>query len=150
MLRFQQVCGPVMAKGVEDTTFYRFHRLVALNEVGGDPTTLERPDPAALHVWAEEQLERAPCGLAALSTHDTKRDEDVRARLLAAAEDTATWQALWSRVEAAAGEHRRRCPDGIPAHADPGRCLAADARAAECLPGQGCARGEDAHHLERP
>lgn len=105
MLRFQQVCGPVMAKGVEDTTFYRFHRLAALNEVGGDPAALERPDPAAMHRWAEDQLEHSPLGLTALSTHDTKRDEDVRARLLAAAEDIATWQALWTLVEAAAGAH---------------------------------------------
>ncbi len=105
MVRFQQVCGPVMAKGVEDTTFYRFHRLTALNEVGGDPAALEGPDPAALHLWAEAQLDSWPDGLTTLSTHDTKRDEDVRARLLAAAEDVIGWRALWSLVEAAAGEH---------------------------------------------
>ncbi len=45
VVRFQQVCGPVMAKGVEDTTFYRWHRMVALNEVGGDPLTLDSPGP---------------------------------------------------------------------------------------------------------
>ena len=49
VVRFQQVCGPVMAKGIEDTTFYRWHRLIALNEVGGDPAPLDdtRPGPAA-------------------------------------------------------------------------------------------------------
>ena len=45
VVRFQQVCGPAMAKGVEDTTFYRYHRLIALNEVGGDPGALETPGP---------------------------------------------------------------------------------------------------------
>ena len=55
VVRFQQVCGPVMAKGVEDTTFYRCNRLVALNEVGGDPGALDDPGPDRLHAWAAYQ-----------------------------------------------------------------------------------------------
>ncbi len=77
VVRFQQVCGPVMAKGVEDTTFYRWHRMVALNEVGGDPLAMEAADPDLLHTWAEEQAGSHPTGMTALSTHDTKRNEDA-------------------------------------------------------------------------
>ncbi|MDX6326543.1 MAG: (1-_4)-alpha-D-glucan 1-alpha-D-glucosylmutase, partial [Nocardioidaceae bacterium] len=105
VVRFQQVCGPVMAKGVEDTTFYRFHRLVALNEVGGDPDALEHPTVDALHAWAEAQSTSFPAGMTTLSTHDTKRSEDVRARLLAAAEDVDGWRRVWSVVRAAATHH---------------------------------------------
>jgi (1->4)-alpha-D-glucan 1-alpha-D-glucosylmutase len=105
VLRFQQVCGPAMAKGVEDTTFYRFHRLIALNEVGGDPGALDTPGPDRLHAWAAYQHAHHPRGLTTLSTHDTKRSEDVRARLLALAGDPVAWQRLWSQVSARAAEH---------------------------------------------
>jgi (1->4)-alpha-D-glucan 1-alpha-D-glucosylmutase len=75
--RFQQTSGPVMAKGVEDTAFYRYARLTSLNEVGGDPatfgTTLER--------FHAETSYSSPTSMVASSTHDTKRSEDVRARL---------------------------------------------------------------------
>ncbi|MGI8700568.1 MAG: malto-oligosyltrehalose synthase [Nocardioidaceae bacterium] len=98
VVRFQQVCGPVMAKGVEDTTFYRWHRMVALNEVGGDPLALDRADTGELHAWARQQAAAHPLGMTSLSTHDTKRNEDVRARLLAAAEDSAGWRACWEAV----------------------------------------------------
>ncbi len=91
-VRLQQTWGPVMAKGIEDTTFYRWHRLVALNEVGGDPTVLETADPEALHDWASAQQEQWPFGMTTLSTHDTKRSEDVRARLLAVAADPLSWR----------------------------------------------------------
>jgi (1->4)-alpha-D-glucan 1-alpha-D-glucosylmutase len=102
VIRFQQVCGPVMAKGIEDTTFYRFNRFIALNEVGGDPDTLLHPSVDALHDWARSQIEDHPGGMTTLSTHDTKRDEDVRARLLAAAADIETWTATWALVRAEA------------------------------------------------
>jgi len=92
VMRFQQTCGPVMAKGVEDTTFYRWHRLVALNEVGGDPAALAKASPDALHAWASEQQASWPRGMTTLSTHDTKRGEDVRARLLAAAQNPRVWE----------------------------------------------------------
>ena len=90
-VRLQQTWGPVMAKGIEDTAFYRWHRLVALNEVGGDPEMLERAAPEPMHAWAEHQHKHWPRGMTALSTHDTKRSEDVRARLLALAGDAESW-----------------------------------------------------------
>lgn len=96
VVRFQQVCGPVMAKGIEDTAFYRWHRFVALNEVGGDPAALERPGDGPLADWAARQQRDHPFGLTALSTHDTKRDEDARARLLAAGEDVRSWSHAWT------------------------------------------------------
>ena len=105
VVRFQQVCGPVMAKGVEDTTFYRYNRLLALNEVGGDPGALTAGGPDRLHGWAEHQQGAFPLGLTALSTHDTKRSEDLRARLLALASDAARWRALWEPVRTLAARH---------------------------------------------
>jgi (1->4)-alpha-D-glucan 1-alpha-D-glucosylmutase len=98
VVRFQQTTGPVMAKGVEDTAFYRWHRLIALNEVGGDPTVLDRPTPYPLYAWASHQQQHHPRGLTTLSTHDTKRSEDVRARLLALAGDLDSWDRVWTRV----------------------------------------------------
>ncbi|MGZ4429219.1 MAG: malto-oligosyltrehalose synthase [Nocardioidaceae bacterium] len=92
-VRFQQTWGPVMAKGIEDTTYYRWHRLVALNEVGGDPGLLEDAAPELLHDWARHQQRHRPLGMVGLSTHDTKRSEDVRARILAVAADAETWTA---------------------------------------------------------
>ncbi|HEY3613733.1 MAG TPA: malto-oligosyltrehalose synthase [Gaiellales bacterium] len=105
VVRFQQVCGPVMAKGIEDTTFYRWHRLIALDEVGGDPRSLDAPDADLLHAWAGGQAERFPRGMTTLSTHDTKRSEDVRARLLAVAEDLDGWDACWEAVRRHAAEY---------------------------------------------
>ncbi len=102
VIRFQQVCGPVMAKGVEDTTFYRFNEMLALNEVGGDPGALAEPSVDALHAWADRQSLRWPAGMTTLSTHDTKRGEDVRAVLFAAAEDVDGWRGVWGLVRAAA------------------------------------------------
>lgn len=98
-VRLQQTWGPVMAKGIEDTTFYRWHRLIALNEVGGDPTDLDRPTTGPesgaqlLHDWAARQTAHWPVGMTTLSTHDTKRSEDVRARILAVAGDAQAWAA---------------------------------------------------------
>ncbi len=102
VVRFQQTCGPVMAKGVEDTTFYRWHELVGLSEVGGDPGTLDEPSVAHLHTWAQRQAARHPTGMTTMSTHDTKRSEDVRARLLAAAGNPPAWRAAWEPVRDAA------------------------------------------------
>jgi (1->4)-alpha-D-glucan 1-alpha-D-glucosylmutase len=105
-IRLQQTWGPVMAKGIEDTTFYRWHRLVALNEVGGDPGVLEHAGPEMLHSWAAFQQEAWPLGMTTLSTHDTKRSEDVRARLIAAAQDTVAWQQCSKLFREAADEAR--------------------------------------------
>jgi (1->4)-alpha-D-glucan 1-alpha-D-glucosylmutase len=93
VVRLQQTCGPVMAKGIEDTTLYRWHRLVALNEVGSDPSVVAKADPEAMHTWAAEQQRDWPLGMTTLSTHDTKRSEDVRAGLLALAGDPGLWRA---------------------------------------------------------
>ncbi len=90
-VRLQQTWGPVMAKGIEDTTFYRWHRLVALNEVGGDPELLDHGSPEAMHAWAARQQKDWSLGMIGLSTHDTKRSEDVRARILAVAGDPESW-----------------------------------------------------------
>ncbi|WP_088316273.1 malto-oligosyltrehalose synthase [Kineosporia sp. R_H_3] len=89
-VRFQQTCGPVMAKGVEDTAFYRWHRLVALNEVGGDPTHFGVP-PEEFHAYAARLARDWPATMTTLSTHDTKRSEDVRARLAGLSELTEEW-----------------------------------------------------------
>jgi (1->4)-alpha-D-glucan 1-alpha-D-glucosylmutase len=77
--RFQQTTGPVMAKGVEDTAFYRYSRLLALNEVGGDPGRFG----LSLDDFHAGQAKRRPKALLTTMTHDTKRSADVRARLAA-------------------------------------------------------------------
>jgi (1->4)-alpha-D-glucan 1-alpha-D-glucosylmutase len=107
VVRFQQTCGPVMAKGLEDTAFYRWHRLIALNEVGGDPATFGLP-PDAVHAWAAHQAIHWPAGMTTLSTHDTKRSEDVRARLAVLSEDPAGWRAALDGWRSAAAEMRSR------------------------------------------
>jgi (1->4)-alpha-D-glucan 1-alpha-D-glucosylmutase len=93
---FQQVCGPVMAKGVEDTAFYRWSRLVALNEVGGDPDRFGR-SAEEFHSFAARLAHDWPASLTTLSTHDTKRQEDVRARLAVLAEIPRKWAAEVAR-----------------------------------------------------
>ena len=93
---FQQVCGPVMAKGVEDTAFYRWSRLTALNEVGGDPDRFGW-SPAEFHTFAAHLARHWPGTLTTLSTHDTKRQEDVRARLAVLAEIPPDWLAEVTR-----------------------------------------------------
>ena len=102
-VRLQQTWGPVMAKAVEDTTFYRWHLLTALNEVGGDPSMIGSAGPEVLHEWAEAQQARWPLGMTTLTTHDTKRSEDVRARILAVAGDAESW-ALCSEAYAQAAD----------------------------------------------
>jgi (1->4)-alpha-D-glucan 1-alpha-D-glucosylmutase len=88
VMRFQQTTGPVMAKGVEDCAFYRYNRLIALNEVGG------APEPFSLTVadFHARNPKRAPRSLLATSTHDTKRSADVRARLVALTWLPAAWR----------------------------------------------------------
>lgn len=100
-IRLQQTWGPVMAKGVEDTTFYRWNPFIALNEVGGDPTQFRVAGPTLLHEWAEHHQDTWPRTMTTLSTHDTKRSEDVRARLIAVGGDPAAWTRI---SEAARGE----------------------------------------------
>ncbi|HTE73288.1 MAG TPA: malto-oligosyltrehalose synthase [Actinomycetes bacterium] len=96
VVRFQQTCGPVMAKGVEDTAFYRWLRLTALNEVGGDPAHFG-VEPDELHRWCARQQADWPAAMTTLSTHDTKRSEDVRARLAVLSELPGEWATAVTR-----------------------------------------------------
>jgi (1->4)-alpha-D-glucan 1-alpha-D-glucosylmutase len=89
-VRFQQTSGAVMAKAVEDTAYYRWTRFVALNEVGGDPARFGL-DLDAFHTAATRREEIAPRGMTTLSTHDTKRSADVRARLAVLSELPDWW-----------------------------------------------------------
>ena len=91
VMRFQQLTGPVMAKGVEDTAFYCFNRLVALNEVGGDPGRFGFSPDDFHKACAETQVEW-PRSMLASSTHDTKRSEDMRARLHLLSEIPERWR----------------------------------------------------------
>lgn len=88
--RFQQLSAPVMAKGVEDTAFYRYQRLVALNEVGGEPGTYGR-SVDAFHAHCRHLAEQWPDTMLTLSTHDTKRSADVRARIALLSEIPGAW-----------------------------------------------------------
>lgn len=97
--RFQQVSGPVMAKGVEDTTFFRYHRLLALNEVGAHPDHFGI-GPAQAHRLFAERGRAWPAAMLGTSTHDTKRSEDARARLHVLSEAPALWRRevrTWAR-----------------------------------------------------
>ncbi|MDN3355452.1 malto-oligosyltrehalose synthase [Actinomadura sp. DC4] len=96
VIRFQQTSAPMMAKGVEDTAFYRWSRLSALNEVGGDPTRFSVP-PAEFHERCVEIAQDRPATMTTLSTHDTKREEDVRARLAVLSELPGEWAEAASR-----------------------------------------------------
>lgn len=102
VLRFQQLTGPAMAKGAEDTACYRYNRLIALNTVGGDPGQFGAP-PERFHLHCIRDQQRWPHAMLATSTHDTKRGEDVRARLSLLTEMPAVWmQAVqrWSQMNA--------------------------------------------------
>jgi (1->4)-alpha-D-glucan 1-alpha-D-glucosylmutase len=118
VVRFGQLTGPVMAKGVEDTACYRWSRLVALNEVGGDPGTFGT-GPAEFHAAADRLANRWPATMTTLSTHDTKRQEDVRARLAVLAEWSEEWThqvtewhglAMWL-TDGAAARAAQRAPE---------------------------------------
>ena len=98
--KFQQCTGPIAAKGIEDTAFYRYNRMAALNEVGGEPCffgeSLEE-----FHKMSRERLNFWPRSMLATSTHDTKRSEDVRARMLVISEVAPQWSKLvseWRRL----------------------------------------------------
>ncbi|MEO9153348.1 MAG: malto-oligosyltrehalose synthase, partial [Lapillicoccus sp.] len=95
VVRFQQTCGPVMAKGIEDTAFYRWQLLIGLNEVGADPEHFS-VTPDELFTFVERTALAWPTTMTTLSTHDTKRSEDVRARLAALSERPYEWQ-VWVR-----------------------------------------------------
>lgn len=90
-LKFQQFTGPVTAKSVEDTLFYRYNRFVGLNEVGGEPKRFGT-STATFHYQNSQRREQIPFSMLSTSTHDTKRSEDVRARLAVISELPTLWQ----------------------------------------------------------
>jgi (1->4)-alpha-D-glucan 1-alpha-D-glucosylmutase len=94
-VRFQQTTGPLMAKAVEDTAFYRYNRLLALNEVGGEPVVFGAPVSEFHRAMIERRQQ--PSGLSATATHDTKRGEDARARLYALSEMPEAWAVAAAR-----------------------------------------------------
>ncbi len=102
-VRFQQTSPQIMAKGVEDTACYRYNRLLALNEVGGDPERFGI-SVETFHARNGERARRFPRGLLASSTHDTKRSGDVRARIAVIAEMPREWRThvlRWRELNAA-------------------------------------------------
>src|SRR5262249_41137020 len=103
-LKLQQFTGPLMAKSLEDTAFYRFHRLLALNEVGGDPAAGALSIPA-FHDMMQARVREWPYGLTATATHDAKRGEDARARLMALSEIAGEWTAAVARWKVLNARH---------------------------------------------
>jgi (1->4)-alpha-D-glucan 1-alpha-D-glucosylmutase len=95
-LKVQQFTGPLMAKSLEDTAFYRFHRLLALNEVGGDPAA-KALSIDAFHRMMQTRSREWPHGMTATATHDTKRGEDARARLIGLTEIPGEWTSAVAR-----------------------------------------------------
>ena len=111
VMKFQQLTGPVMAKGGEDTAFYIYNRLVSLNEVGDDPLQFGL-SVNEFHRQNAIRAERWPHSLLATSTHDNKRSEDVRARINVLSEIPDAWRtalARWSRTNSS---HRRTITGG--------------------------------------
>ena len=114
LLGLQQLTGPVMAKGVEDTAFYRYYRLISLNEVGDDPGQFGVA-PDTFHAAMVQRQQRWPMSLNATSTHDTKRGEDVRARIHLLAEIPELWG---TRVRSWARRNERHRRAGMPSRND--------------------------------
>ena len=97
IIRFQQVCGAVMAKGVEDTTFYRYTVLTSATEVGGNPLRASLT-PDELTGWTQRISSLWPVTMTCLSTHDTKRGEDVRASISVLSEWATEWRSLMTKL----------------------------------------------------
>ncbi|MBD3366765.1 MAG: malto-oligosyltrehalose synthase [Candidatus Eisenbacteria bacterium] len=108
--RFQQLTGPVMAKGVEDTAFYCYNRLTCLNEVGGDPGRFSESTDA-FHAWCSDLVAARPHTLSVVTTHDTKRSADVRARIALLAGVPTAWGESVRRWSRRNEPHRT---DGMP------------------------------------
>jgi (1->4)-alpha-D-glucan 1-alpha-D-glucosylmutase len=110
VMQFQQFTGPAMAKGVEDTAFYTYNRLIALNEVGGDPGRFG-VSLGDFHRYCEERHQHWPATQLAASTHDTKRSEDVRARIALLSEIPTRWREAVTRWACLNDKHKR---DALP------------------------------------
>ncbi|HET8666618.1 MAG TPA: malto-oligosyltrehalose synthase, partial [Terriglobales bacterium] len=110
-LKFQQLTGPVMAKGLEDTVFYVYNRFVSVNEVGGSPAEFGRP-VEEFHRANSERAEHWRFSMLATSTHDTKRSEDVRARLNVLSEMPRPWAAQVMRWRRSNRARKRSIGDG--------------------------------------
>ena len=112
-MKFQQITAPITAKGIEDTALYRFNRLVSLNEVGGEPD-LYGSSVSAFHTDAQYRARHWPHEMLTTSTHDTKRSEDVRARISVLSETPSEWRRAvdrWRRFN----RTRRRQVGAMPA-----------------------------------
>ena len=112
-MKFQQITAPITAKGVEDTALYRFNRLTSLNEVGGEPDAYGT-SVQAFHADSQYRAKYWPQEMLGTSTHDTKRSEDVRARINVLSEMTMVWRKTierWNRMN----RTRKREVDGQPA-----------------------------------
>jgi len=112
VLRLQQLTGPVMAKGLEDTAFYRYFPLSSLNEVGGQLATITG-DVDRFHSWCATRAARWPHALSASATHDTKRGEDVRARVSALSEMPRLWSAAFRRWQRLNRAERRQVDEAL-------------------------------------
>jgi (1->4)-alpha-D-glucan 1-alpha-D-glucosylmutase len=110
VMRFQQFTGPAMAKGVEDTVFYNYNRLISLNEVGGDPGRFGIC-VNQFHTFCSETQKTHPATMLASSTHDTKRSEDVRARISLLSEIPDRWGEAVQRWSAANEKYKK---NGMP------------------------------------
>ncbi|WP_395808043.1 malto-oligosyltrehalose synthase [Archangium minus] len=111
-MKVQQVTGPVMAKGLEDTVFYVYHRLVSLNEVGGEPEHFGT-SAEVFHTRNQERAEHWPASMLTSSTHDTKRSEDVRARINVLTELPEEWRQRVERWSQLTRAHRTELPHGV-------------------------------------
>ncbi|MBA2269482.1 MAG: malto-oligosyltrehalose synthase [Chthoniobacterales bacterium] len=110
VLKFQQCTGPIMAKGLEDTTFYIYNRLAALNEVGGEPQQFGISVPT-FHEENAHYQRHWPATMLTTSTHDTKRSEDVRARMIAISEIPQLWRASLQKWRTLNKRFKRRIED---------------------------------------
>ena len=110
-LKFQQLTGPVMAKGVEDTTFYVYTRFISANEVGGSAESFGI-SLELLHKSNQERLKLSPATMLTTSTHDTKRSEDVRNRLNVLSEMPDTWSKYVSQWQQINAQHKKKMEDG--------------------------------------
>ncbi|MDO5034954.1 MAG: malto-oligosyltrehalose synthase [Actinomycetaceae bacterium] len=111
IVRFQQICGAVQAKGVEDTAFYRWTHLTSLNEVGSTPEVFSL-DIDRFHAFESKLQSAWPATMTCGSTHDTKRGEDVRARISLLSQRATKWSSLLTQMQALSKEYRPANLDG--------------------------------------